>query len=94
MTPDEIGRSLPTRLARRRLLAGRLVAGVVSFNVALALLGGWLLSGPASWLTRFRLGFWGWAGALFVASALLAVPVAGAAVFRLLRPPPGANAES
>ncbi len=94
MAPDQIGRSLPTRLARRRLLAGRLVAGVVSFNVAFALLGGWLLSGPAAWLTRFRLGFWGWAGALFVASALLAVPVAGAAVFRLLRPPPGAGAET
>lgn len=92
MATDEIGRSLPTRLARRRLLAGRLIAGMVSFNFALALIGGWLLSGPAAWLTRFGLGFWGWTGALLAASALLAVPVAGAAAFRLLHPPPGEDA--
>lgn len=91
--PAETAHTLPTRIARRRLIAGRLAAGVFCFNLAFALIGGWLLSGPAVWISSLRLGFWGWAGALFLASALLAVPVAGAMIFKLLRPPPEAPGE-
>ena len=86
--PENREHVLPNRIARRRLIAGRLAAGVVIFNLAFALIGGWALSGPAAGLTRFRLGFAGWALALFLASLLLAVPVAGLLIMKLLHPPP------
>ncbi len=85
---DLTAHTLPTRLARRRLLAGRLAASVFAFNVLFALIGGWLLSGPAAWVSRIRLGMWSWAGALFLVSALLSVPVVGAAIYKVLHPPP------
>ncbi len=86
-SPEETAHILPTRMARRRVMAGRLAAGVFVFNTLFALIGGWLLSGPASWITGLRLGLWGWAGALFLASALLSVPVVGAMLYKLLHPP-------
>ncbi len=85
--PAEREHVLPTRLARRRLLAGRLVAGVLCSNLVLAGVGAWALSGPAAGLTRFRLGFAGWAGVLFGASLIVAVPVVGPIILKLLRPP-------
>ena len=78
---------LPTRMASRRLMAGRLGAGVLFFNIALALIGGWALSGPAAGLTRFEFGFAGWAIVLFLASLFLAVPVAGLLIMKLLQSP-------
>ncbi len=80
---------LPTRLARKRLLAGRLVLGVAVMNLVLALALGWALTGPAAGLTRFRLGFFGWAALLFAASILLTVPLLAPILRRLLRPPAG-----
>ena len=79
--------TLPTRLARRRLLVGRLALGVVCANALLALAAAYLLSGPMAWATIFRLGFLGWAGVLFPASLMLAVPVMAPLVIRLLKPP-------
>ncbi len=78
---------LPTRMARRRLLAGRLGAGMLFFNIAFALIGGWALSGPAAGLTRFEFGFAGWAAVLFLASLFLALPLAGLLIMKLLQPP-------
>ena len=80
---------LPTRLARKRLLAGRLVLSVAVMNLVLALALGWVLTGPAAGLTRFRLGFFGWAALLFAASILLTVPLLAPILRRLLRPPAG-----
>lgn len=79
---------LPTRLARRRLLVGRLVAAVLFANLVLALVGGYLLSGPAAGLSRFRLGFAGWAAALFAASLVLTAMLVGPLAAKLLRPSP------
>lgn len=79
---------LPTRLARRRLMAGRLAVSIFIFNLAFSLIGAWALSGPAAGLTRFDFGFAGWALALFAGSLLLAVPVAGLLIMKLLQPPP------
>lgn len=78
---------LPNRMARRRLIAGRLALSVFLFNLLLALLAGWVLSGPAAGLTRFDLGFAGWALAFFVASNLLAIPIAGLLIMKLLQLP-------
>lgn len=80
---------LPTRRARRRLLAGRLVAAVLCSNFVLAVVGALLLTGPAAGLSRFRLGFAGWAVVLFAASLLLTGPLLAPIVARLLRPPAG-----
>jgi|GEM_PF-1089385 hypothetical protein len=93
-TPEETTYSLPTAVARRRLIAGRLVAGVFAFNTLFAILGGWLLSGPGTWISRVEMGFWAWAGALFLGSALLSVPLVGATLFKLLNPPPEAPEKS
>ena len=84
---QESGNPLPTRLARRRLLVGRLVAAVLFSNLVLALVGGYLLSGPAAGLSRFRLGFAGWAAALFAGSLVLTAMVVGPLAAKLLRPP-------
>ena len=83
---------LPTRRAKRRLLVGRLFLFVLCTNFVLALIGGWALSGPATGLTRFRLGMAGWAAVLFLAVSLLVVPLLAPIVLRLLRPPPEENA--
>jgi hypothetical protein len=80
-------------MARRRLIVGRLAAGIFFFNLAFALIGGWLLSGPAAWISSIRLGYWGWAGTLFLASSLLSIPMAGAIISKLLRLPPEALQE-
>ena len=80
---------LPTGLARRRLLVGRLVAAVLALNLVLALAGGYLLSGPAAGLSRFRLGFAGWVAALFGASLVLTAMLVGPLAAKLLRPPAG-----
>ena len=87
-TPKETTSSLPTSVARRRLIAGRLVAWVFAFNTLFAILGGWFLSGPGAWISRVEMGFWAWTGALFLGSALLSVPVVGAMLFKLLNLPP------
>lgn len=79
--------TLPTRLARRRLLVGRLALGVICANALLAFAAAYLLSGPMAWATSFRLGFLGWAVILFPASLALAVPVMAPLVIRLLKPP-------
>lgn len=92
--PEETAYSLPTAVARRRLIAGRLVAGVFAFNTLFAILGSWFLSGPGAWVSRVEMGFWAWAGALFLGSALLSVPVVGAMLFKLLNPPPGGPEKS
>ena len=84
---NQTGFVLPTRMARRRLLVGRIVLSVVCANVILALVTAYLLSGPFAGFTRFSLGFWGWAAVVFPASLLLAVPLVGLLVLRLLRPP-------
>lgn len=78
---------LPNRMARRRLIAGRLALCVFLSNLLLALLAGWVLSGPAAGLTRFDLGFTRWALTFFVASNLLGIPVAGMLIMKLLQPP-------
>lgn len=78
---------LPTRLARRRLLVGRLVIGVLCSNFVFALILAFILSGPAASYTRFQFGIVGWTAALFAASLVLAVPVVGGLVVKLLRPP-------
>ena len=91
--PEQEEFTLPTRLARRRLLAGRLVLSVVCVNVLLALIAAHLLSGPMAWATSFRFGFLGWAGVLFPASLVLAVPVLAPVLVRLLRPPQDASGE-
>lgn len=85
--PEEQEHILPTRMARRRLIAGRLAAGVAVFNSAFALAGGWALSGPVAGLTRFDLGFAGWVIALFLASLVLSLPLAGLLIMKLLQPP-------
>ncbi|MEK6710698.1 MAG: hypothetical protein AABZ64_08975 [Nitrospinota bacterium] len=88
MRPDPAAdEPLPTRMARRRLLAGRLVVAVLCSNAVLAVAGALLLTGPAASLTRFRLGFAGWAGVLLAASLAFTVPILGPLVARLLRPP-------
>lgn len=79
---------LPTRLARRRLFAGRLVLGVVCINAALALIAAYLLSGPMAWMTRFEFGFLTWACILYPTSLVLAVPIIAPIVIRVLKPPP------
>lgn len=82
---------LPTRLARRRLFAGRLVLGVVCINAALALIAAYLLSGPMAWITRFQFGFLTWACILYPTSLVLAVPIIAPIVIRVLKPPPEEN---
>ncbi|MBI3024885.1 MAG: hypothetical protein HYY66_04250 [Candidatus Tectomicrobia bacterium] len=86
---QEAGNPIPTKLARRRLLVGRLVAAVLFSNLLLALVGGYLLNGPAAGLSRFRLGFAGWAAALFAASLVLTAVLVGPLAAKLLRPPAG-----
>ncbi len=84
---------LPTRLARRRLFAGRLVLGVVCINAALALIAAYLLSGPMAWMTRFQFGFLTWACILYPTSLVLAVPIIAPIVIRVLKPPPESSGE-
>lgn len=79
---------LPTRLARRRLFAGKLVLGVVCINAALALIAAYLLSGPMAWITRFQFGFLAWAGILYLSSLILAALIIAPVVIRVLKPPP------
>ncbi len=86
-SPSDHEYVLPTKFARRRLLAGRLVLTVICSNFALALIGAWTLTGPMQGLSRFRLGFAGWAIALFIASIVFSVPLVGAFVAKLLRAP-------
>lgn len=84
---------LPTRLAQRRLFAGRLVLGVVCINAALALIAAYLLSGPMAWMTRFQFGFLTWACILYPTSLVLAVPIIAPIVIRVLKPPPESSGE-
>jgi hypothetical protein len=86
---QEPGSPLPTKLAHRRLLVGRLVSAVIFLNLILALAGGYLLNGPAAGLSRFKLGFAGWAAALFAASLVLTAALVGPLAAKLLRPPAG-----
>ena len=79
---------LPTRLAKRRLFAGRLVLSIVCINALLALAAAYLLSGPMDWITRFEFGFLTWACILYPASLILAVPIIAPVVIRVLKPPP------
>lgn len=79
---------LPTRLARRRLFAGKLVLGVVCINAFLALLAAYLLSGPMAWITRFEFGFLAWACILYLTSLILAAVIIAPVVIRVLKPPP------
>ncbi len=78
--------TLPTKMARRRLLVGRLVLSVLCTNALLALVAAYLLSGSMAWVTRFQFGFLAWSGILFLASLVLAVPAITPIVFRLLKP--------
>ena len=84
---------LPTRLAKRRLFAGRLVLGVVCINAVLALIAAYLLSGPMAWITRFEFGFLTWACILYPTSLVLAVPIIAPVVIRVLKPPPESSGE-
>ena len=79
---------LPTRLARRRLFAGKLVLGVACINAALALIAAYLLSGPMAWITRFEFGFLAWACILYLTSLILAALIIAPVVIRVLKPPP------
>ena len=84
---------LPTKLAKRRLLVGRLVLSVVCINALLALIAAYLLSGPMAWLTRFEFGFLAWASILFPTSLVLSVPIIAPIVVKLLKPPSGSSGE-
>ena len=84
---------LPTRLAKRRLFAGRLVLGVVCINAALALIAAYLLSGPMAWITRFEFGFLTWVCILYPTSLVLAVPIIAPVVIKVLKPPPESSRE-
>ena len=86
MSGDGPGTTLPTRLARRRLLVGRIILAATGMNLFFALIAGWALSGPAAHLTRFKLGFVGWAALLFVASIVLAIPLFAVFARRILNP--------
>lgn len=86
MSGNGPGTTLPTRLARRRLLVGRLFLAATGMNLLFALLAGWALSGPAAHLTRFRLGFGGWAAMLFLTSMVLVVPFFTVFARRILNP--------
>lgn len=84
---------LPTKLAKRRLFAGRLVLGVVCINAVLALVAAYLLSGPMAWITRFEFGFLTWACILYPTSLVLAVPIIAPVVIKVLKPPPESSGE-
>ena len=84
---------LPTRLAKRRLFAGRLVLSVVCINAVLALVAAYLLSGPMAWITRLEFGFLTWACILFPTSLVLAVPIIAPVVIKVLKPPPESSGE-
>lgn len=92
-TEEQIEFVLPTRLAQRRLFAGKLVLGVVCINAALALIAAYLLSGPVAWITRFQFGFLAWACILYPTSLVLAVPIIAPIVIRVLKPPPESSGE-
>lgn len=80
--------TLPTQIARRRRLVGRMFLIVFCFNVVFAIVAGWALSGPAAGLTRFSLGWPLWSIILLAAVSLLAVPLLVPLTIKLLRPPP------
>ncbi len=92
-TEDQTEFVLPTRLAKRRLFAGRLVLSVVCINALLAVVAAYLLSGPMAWLTRFGFGFLAWACILFPTSLVLAVPIIAPVVIKVLKPPPESPGE-
>lgn len=92
-TEDQTEFVLPTRMAKRRLFAGRLVLSVVCINAALALIAAYLLSGPMAWISRFDFGFLTWVCILYPTSLVLAVPIIAPVVLKVLKPPPESPGE-
>lgn len=80
--------TLPTRMAQRRRLVGRMFLSVFCFNLVFAVAGGWALSGPAAGMTRFSFGWPLWFIILLAASSLLVIPLLAPLALKILRPPP------
>ncbi|MED5579508.1 MAG: hypothetical protein VX794_05695 [Nitrospinota bacterium] len=76
---------LPVEKSKNRRLIGHLVLWSILFNIVFAVLGGFLLSGPFSYMTRFKFGILLWFGILFFGSLLLAFPIIGLLVLKISR---------
>ena len=74
---------LPVEKSKNRRLIGYLVLWSFLFNVIFAVLGGFLLSGPFSYLTRFKFGILLWFVILLLGSILLAFPIVGLLVLKI-----------
>ena len=74
---------LPVEKSKNRRLIGYLILWTFMFNIIFAVLGGFLLSGPFSYLTKFQFGILLWFGILFLGSILLAFPIIGLLVLKI-----------